>query len=66
MKGRAMAGQYGADQVTIRNQKVVLIDKENNLIVIRGAIPGPKGGYVRVNPTNKLPAPKSSPWKLSK
>jgi large subunit ribosomal protein L3 len=65
MKGRPMPGQYGADQVTVRNQKVVLIDKENNLIVIRGAVPGPKGGFVRVNPTNMLPAPKANPWKLS-
>jgi large subunit ribosomal protein L3 len=66
MKGRSMPGQYGADQVTIRNQKVVLIDKENNLLVIRGAVPGPKGGYVRIKPTNTLPTPKSNPWKLSK
>ena len=66
MKGRPMPGQYGADQVTVRNQKVVLIDKENNLLVIRGAVPGPKGGYVRVKPTNRLPALKSNPWKLSK
>jgi len=65
-RGARMPGQYGAEQVTVRNQKVVLIDKENNLLVIRGAVPGPKGGYVRVNPTNLLPAPKSNPWKLSK
>jgi len=65
-KGARMPGQYGADQVTVRNQKVVLIDKENNLLVIRGAVPGPKGGYVRVNPTNMLPTPKSNPWKLTK
>ncbi|MDR1964108.1 MAG: 50S ribosomal protein L3 [Planctomycetaceae bacterium] len=64
-KGKRMPGQYGVDQVTIRNQKVVLIDKENNLLVIRGAVPGPKGGYVRINPTNILPAPKNNPWKLA-
>jgi large subunit ribosomal protein L3 len=66
MPGRRMAGQLGNEQVTIRNQKVVMIDKENSLLVIRGAVPGPKGGYVRVNPTNLLPAPKTNPWKLSK
>jgi large subunit ribosomal protein L3 len=60
-----MPGQYGADQVTVRNQKVVMIDKENNLLVIRGAVPGPKGGYVRIKPANMLPAPKVNPWKLS-
>jgi large subunit ribosomal protein L3 len=64
-KGKRMPGQYGADQVTIRNQKVVMIDKENNLIVIRGAVPGPNGGYDTIKPTNMLPAPKSNPWKLS-
>jgi large subunit ribosomal protein L3 len=66
MKGRSMPGQYGADQVTVRNQKVVMIDKENNLLVIRGAVPGPKGGYVRIKPTNMLPVPKANPWKLPK
>jgi large subunit ribosomal protein L3 len=61
-----MAGQYGNEQVTVRNQKVVMIDRENNLLVIRGAVPGPKGGYVRVKPTNSLPAPKTNHWKLNK
>ncbi|MCL2005654.1 MAG: 50S ribosomal protein L3 [Planctomycetaceae bacterium] len=64
-KGSRMPGQYGAEQVTVRNQKVVMIDKEHNLLVIRGAVPGPKGGYVRVNPTNMLPIPKANPWKLA-
>jgi large subunit ribosomal protein L3 len=64
MKGRKMPGQYGNEQVTVRNQKVVMIDKENNLLVIRGAVPGPKGGYVKINPTNMLPVPKTNPWKL--
>jgi large subunit ribosomal protein L3 len=65
-KGKKMPGQYGADKVTIRNQSVVLIDKENNLLVIRGAIPGPKGGYVTVKPTNYKPAPKTNRWKMTK
>jgi len=64
-KGARMPGQYGADKVTVRNQKIVMLDKENHLLVIRGAVPGPKGGYVRVNPTNMLPTPKSNPWKLT-
>lgn len=65
-KGQKMPGHYGVDQVTVKNQKVVLIDKENNLIVIRGAVPGPKGGLVKINPTNMLPAPKTNPWRLTK
>lgn len=64
-KGKKMPGQYGADQVTVRNQKVVLVDKENNLLVIRGAVPGPKGGYVKINPANMLPTPKTNPWRLT-
>ncbi|NUQ65422.1 MAG: 50S ribosomal protein L3 [Pirellulales bacterium] len=56
-KGRKMAGQYGATRCTIRNLKVVRIDAENNLLLVRGAVPGPNGGYVIVRPTNKLPVP---------
>ena len=45
-KGRKMAGHYGHEAVTIQNLKVVKVDAENNLIAIKGAIPGPKGGIV--------------------
>ena len=41
-----MPGQYGNAQSTMRNQKVVRVDAENNLLLIRGAVPGPNGGYV--------------------
>jgi large subunit ribosomal protein L3 len=54
-KGRRMAGRMGAERVTVRNMKVAGIDKENNLILINGAVPGPNGGYVMVRQTNKLP-----------
>jgi large subunit ribosomal protein L3 len=53
-KGRKMAGRYGNIQVTIRNLQVVSIDEENNLIMVRGAIPGPNGGLLIVRETNKL------------
>lgn len=45
-KGKKMAGHYGHETVTVQNLKVVKIDVENNLIAIKGAIPGPKGGIV--------------------
>ncbi len=45
-KGRKMAGHYGHETVTIQNLKVAKVDAENNLIAIKGAIPGPKGGIV--------------------
>ena len=64
-KGKRMPGHYGNANCTIRNQKVVVVDKENNLLVIRGAVPGPIGAFVVVKPTNKLPAPKENKWRLS-
>lgn len=45
-KGKKMAGHYGHETVTVQNLKVAKIDAENNLIAIKGAIPGPKGGIV--------------------
>jgi large subunit ribosomal protein L3 len=54
IRGRRMAGQYGNVRVTQRNLKVVRVDAENNLLLVRGAIPGPNGGYVVINETNKL------------
>jgi large subunit ribosomal protein L3 len=52
-KGQQAAGHYGSDQRTLRNLKVVKIDPDNNLLIIRGAIPGPEGGFIVVRPTNK-------------
>ena len=45
-KGKGMAGHMGAEQVTVQNLEVVKIDAENNLIAIKGAVPGPKGGVL--------------------
>jgi large subunit ribosomal protein L3 len=45
-KGKKMAGHYGHETVTVQNLTVAKIDAENNLIAIKGAIPGPKGGIV--------------------
>lgn len=53
-KGRPMAGQYGNARCTVRNLKIVRIDVDNNLLVVRGAVPGPNGGLVVVRRTNKL------------
>jgi large subunit ribosomal protein L3 len=54
MKGKRMPGQYGNIKTTVRNQKLVKVDAENNLLLIRGAVPGPNGGYVVVQKTNKV------------
>jgi large subunit ribosomal protein L3 len=53
-KGKKMPGQYGAEQVTIRNLDIINIDAENNIILVRGAVPGPNGGVVVVRPTTKI------------
>ncbi len=45
-KGKKMAGHLGAEKVTVKNLTVVKVDAENNLIAIKGAIPGSNGGYV--------------------
>ncbi|KKL73887.1 hypothetical protein LCGC14_2070370, partial [marine sediment metagenome] len=45
-KGKKMAGRMGGVRATVRNLDVVKIDKSRNLLVIRGAIPGPNGGYI--------------------
>ncbi|MCI0378629.1 MAG: 50S ribosomal protein L3 [Gemmataceae bacterium] len=52
-KGHKAAGQYGNAQRTVRNLDIVKIDADNNLVLVRGAVPGPNGGLVVVRPTNK-------------
>jgi large subunit ribosomal protein L3 len=53
-KGKRMPGQYGNQRCTMRNQLVVRIDAEQNLLLIRGAAPGPNGGYLVIKQTNKM------------
>ena len=52
-KNKKMAGQYGNEQVTVLNLAVVKIDSNNNLIAIKGAVPGAKGGIVFVRDSVK-------------
>ena len=52
-KGKKLAGHLGAERVTVQNLDIVKVDAENNLIVIKGAIPGPKGGYVVIADAKK-------------
>lgn len=52
-KGKRMAGRYGNARNTVRNLKVVRVDAENNLLLVRGAVPGFNGSLVMVRPTNK-------------
>ena len=52
-KGHRMAGRMGNERVTVQNLEVVKTDAEKNLILIKGAIPGPKKGFVTIKQTTK-------------
>ena len=67
IKGMRAAGRMGGDRVTVRNLKVVQVDGENNLLVVRGAVPGAPGGYMIIRKAitaKKIAAPQ--PEKPSK
>ena len=67
VKGMRAAGRMGGDRVTVRNLRIVSVDAENNLLVIRGAIPGAPGGYVVVRKAIAAkPEPKPQVEKASK
>lgn len=52
-KGKRMSGHMGHERVTTKNHDVVSIDKEKNLLVVKGSVPGPAGGYVIVKSSQK-------------
>jgi large subunit ribosomal protein L3 len=60
--GKKMAGHMGARKVTTQSLEVVGVDENRNLIFVRGAVPGNKGGWVVVNDAAKRPAPKDLPF----
>src|SRR5262245_24451933 len=51
IKGTRMAGHMGDQRTTLKNLRVVAVDAENNLLMIRGAVPGPAGAYVLIKKT---------------
>ena len=53
MKGKKLPGHMGVERVTVLNLDVVRVDAERNLLLVKGAVPGPKGGYVTVRNTVK-------------
>ena len=53
MKGKKLPGHLGAEKVTVQNLVVVKVDAENNLIAIKGAVPGPKGGIITITDSVK-------------
>jgi large subunit ribosomal protein L3 len=53
-KGIRKPGQYGNARITVKNLKVVRVDLTNNLLLVRGAVPGPNGGFLTIRQTNKV------------
>ena len=53
MKGKHLSGRMGMDKVTVQNLEVVMVDTEKNLILVKGAVPGVKGGLVTIKNTVK-------------
>jgi len=53
-KGIKKPGQFGNARITVKNLKVVRVDPTNNLLLIKGAVPGPNGGYITIRQTNKV------------
>jgi large subunit ribosomal protein L3 len=53
LKGMRMAGHLGNERVTVQNLRVARIDQENNLLFVRGAVPGPPGGYLVVEKSGR-------------
>src|SRR6516162_9480538 len=54
LKGVRKPGHFGNARSTVRNLEVVKIDPANNLLLLKGAVPGPNGGYLNVRQTNKV------------
>jgi large subunit ribosomal protein L3 len=54
-KGMRMSGHMGVDRVTVRNLRILGVDKDENLLVVEGSVPGPNGGYIVINKAKKPP-----------
>jgi len=54
-KGMRMSGHMGHERVTVRNLRVLGVDKEDNLLVVEGSVPGPNGGYIVITKAKKPP-----------
>jgi large subunit ribosomal protein L3 len=63
-KGKKMAGQMGNKRITTQNLEIAYIDLEDNLILVRGSVPGPKTGWVYVSDAVKRKAPADAPKPL--
>lgn len=60
-KGKKMAGQMGNERVTVQNLEVVAIDEEDNLVLVRGSVPGANGAWILIQDAVKKPLPEGVP-----
>ena len=61
-KGKKMAGHMGDRRVTVQNLEVIGIDEQRGLLLVKGAVPGARGGYVRVSDAIKRALPQAAPY----
>jgi large subunit ribosomal protein L3 len=61
-KGKKMAGHMGDRRVTVQNLEVIGIDEDRGLLLVKGAVPGARGGYVRVTDAIKRALPQAAPY----
>src|SRR5580704_8026502 len=64
-KNKKMHGHYGTDRVTTQNLEIAKVDVERGLIMVKGAVPGHKGGWVMIRDAAKNPRPKEAPMPAS-
>jgi large subunit ribosomal protein L3 len=57
IKGKKLPGHLGSERVTVRNLVVIQADKENNLLIVKGAVPGANGGYLLIKKASFQPEP---------
>jgi len=60
MKNKHMPGQYGQEQRTVQNLKVLDVDKENNVIAVKGSVPGNRDSFMILKPSIKIKKPKAT------
>jgi large subunit ribosomal protein L3 len=56
-KGKRMPGHMGVDRVTVRNLTVIKVDQENNLLLVKGAVPGARNGWLEIRKQPRYPKP---------
>jgi large subunit ribosomal protein L3 len=61
-KGKKMAGHMGAERVTIQNLEIVAVDDEDGVILVQGAVPGPKNGWILLSDAIKKKRPEDAPY----